>query len=156
LRYFGDPVLSLRAVEVVNYDWRLNGLVKGMFAEMYRAGGIGLAAPQIGVSERIFVYDLNGASGVVINPVIIEQSNEGSSHEGCLSVPGYFFDIPRAGRVALRGQDVDGMGIELVGEGRLAEMFQHETDHLDGVLVLDRADAAVAGVAKRALLMERP
>ena len=153
LRIFGDPVLKLRASEVEEITGDLVPLVNGMYATMALEEGVGLAAPQIGVRKRIFTYDLHEGEGpnVVINPEIVEMSGEQLAEEGCLSVPGLRFEIVRAEQVTMRGVDLDGNEVVLEGDDLLARMIQHEIDHLDGVLVLDRIDPDVRREALREL-----
>jgi peptide deformylase len=155
LRLFGDPVLKQRAREVEEITADLLTLVHGMYDTMEVEEGVGLAAPQVGVRKRIFTYDLHDGDGpgVVINPEIVESSGEVISDEGCLSVPGFRFEIVRAERVAMRGLDLDGDEIMLEGDELLARMIQHEIDHLDGVLLLDRLDPEVRREALREMRM---
>jgi peptide deformylase len=142
LRLFGDPVLKQRAKAVEDVTGELVTLVHGMYETMAREQGVGLAAPQVGVGRRLFTYDLHEGDGpgVVINPEIVDTDGETEWEEGCLSVPGLKFDIVRAERVTMRGLDLDGNEIVLEGDDLLARMIQHEVDHLDGVLLLDRLD----------------
>jgi peptide deformylase len=151
LRLFGDPVLKQRAREVGDIDGDLVTLVHGMYQTMDLEEGVGLAAPQVGVRKRLFTYDLHEGDGphVVINPEIVEMSGEQIDSEGCLSVPGFRFEIVRADFVTMRGLDLDGNEIILEGDDLLARMIQHEIDHLDGVLVLDRIDPDVRREALR-------
>jgi peptide deformylase len=151
LRLFGDPVLKQRAREVEEFDGDLVTLVHGMYDTMDLEDGVGLAAPQVGVRKRLFTFDLHEGEGpgVVVNPVIVASEGEVLSDEGCLSVPGYRFEIVRAERVTMRGLDLDGNEIVLEGDELLARMIQHEIDHLDGVLVLDRVDPDVRREALR-------
>jgi peptide deformylase len=122
-----------------------------MYDTMDLEDGVGLAAPQVGVRKRLFTFDLHEGEGpgVVVNPVIVASEGEVLSDEGCLSVPGYRFEIVRAERVTMRGLDLDGDEIVLEGDELLARMIQHEIDHLDGVLVLDRVDPDVRREALR-------
>ncbi len=142
LRFFGDPVLKQRAREVAEIDGDLATLVHGMYETMEVEEGIGLAAPQVGVRKRLFTFDLHEGDGpaVVINPEIVHREGEVLSGEGCLSVPGYHFEVVRSERVTMRGVDLDGNEVVLEGDDLLARMIQHEIDHLDGVLLLDRVD----------------
>jgi peptide deformylase len=151
LRYFGDPVLKQRARDVADFDADLVGLVNGMYDTMDLADGIGLAAPQVGVRKRLFTFDLHEGDGpaVVINPEIVEREGEVLSEEGCLSVPGYHFEVVRSERVTMRGLDLDGNELVLAGDDLLARMIQHEIDHLDGVLLLDRVEPDVRREALR-------
>ena len=139
IRTFGDPVLKRRAVEVTEIDGRIAQLAEAMHVAMKQANGVGLAAPQVGVSRRLFVYEI-GDSGprTVINPVIDEAEGEWGHDEGCLSVPGLYFLVQRAKRVHVRGLDLDGQEISMEGEDMEAKLFQHEVDHLDGQLLLER------------------
>ena len=145
LRLFGDPVLKQRAREVEELTDDLVTLVNGMYDTMDFEDGIGLAAPQVGVRKRLFTFDLHEGEGpgVVINPEIVESEGEVLSDEGCLSVPGYRFEVVRAERVTMRGIDLDGREIVMEGDDLLARMIQHEIDHLDGVLLLDRVEPDV-------------
>jgi peptide deformylase len=151
LRYFGDPVLKQRAREVIELTGDLLPLVRGMYETMAIEEGVGLAAPQVGVRKRIFTYDLHEGDGpaVVVNPEIVDASGEVVESEGCLSVPGMRFEIVRAATVTMRGIDLDGNEIVLEGDDLLARMIQHEIDHLDGVLLLDRLDPDVRREALR-------
>jgi peptide deformylase len=141
IRTFGDPVLRRRAEEVTDIDGRIARLVEEMHVMMKEANGVGLAAPQIGVSKRLFVYEI-GDSGprAVINPVLEGAEGEWEHEEGCLSVPGLWFNIARAKRAAVRGYDVNGEEVAYEGEEMEAKLFQHEVDHLDGKLLLERLD----------------
>jgi peptide deformylase len=151
LRFFGDPVLKQRAREVEDFDGDLATLVHGMYDTMDAEEGIGLAAPQVGVRKRLFTFDLHEGEGpaVVVNPEIVEREGEVLSGEGCLSVPGYHFDVVRAERVTMRGLDLDGVELVIEGEDLLARMIQHEIDHLDGMLLLDRVEPDVRREALR-------
>jgi peptide deformylase len=153
LRYFGDPVLKQRAREVEQLTGDLETLVRGMYETMEHEDGIGLAAPQVGVRKRIFTYDLHEGDGrrVVINPEIVLVEGEMASEEGCLSVPGFRFEVVRHERVTVRGIDLDGNEVLLEGDDLLARMLQHEIDHLDGILLLDRLDPDARREALREL-----
>ena len=153
LRLFGDPVLKQPARNVDEITADLFPLVQGMYETMALAEGVGLAAPQVGVRKRLFTYDLHEGDGpgVVINPEIVETEGEVEWEEGCLSVPGFKFEIVRAERVTMRGIDLDGKEIVLEGDDLLARMIQHEIDHLDGVLLLDRLEPDVRRAALREL-----
>ncbi len=122
-----------------------------MYDTMDLEDGIGLAAPQVGVRKRLFTFDLHEGEGpaVVINPEIVERDGEVLSEEGCLSVPGYRFEVVRSERVTMRGLDLDGNELVLEGDDLLARMIQHEIDHLDGVLLLDRVEPDVRREALR-------
>ncbi len=140
MRLFGDPVLKQRAREVEDLNGSLVALAESMYETMYEAVGMGLAAPQIGVQRRIFTYDTGEGPHTIVNPEIVESSGEWVFNEGCLSVPGLHFDIVRPKLVTLRGLGLDGNEIEIEADEKLARVFQHEIDHLDGVLLLDRLE----------------
>jgi len=138
IRTYGDPVLALETQEVDNIDGKIHALAMTMIETMYRAPGVGLAANQVGISKRMFVYDSGDGLGprTVINPRILETSGEWTYEEGCLSVPGLSWEIVRPNRVHLVGLDLDGNPIDMEVEEYHARIFQHETDHLDGKLLL--------------------
>jgi peptide deformylase len=140
IRTIGDPVLRGRADEIADIDGHLVSLVDDMLATMYDAPGIGLAAPQVGVRKRLFVYDIGEGPQALVNPVIAESDGEWLYDEGCLSVPGYSFEIVRPKVVHLTGYDLDGNEVSFDADELLARLFQHELDHLDGVLLLERLD----------------
>jgi len=153
IRIVGDPVLRKRAEEVTDITADLVALTEDMFATMYEAPGIGLAAPQVGVAQRFFVFDLEGGLGrkVLINPVIVDGEGEWEFAEGCLSVPGLHFDIVRPKQILVRGIDLDGNDVEFEADELLARLVQHELDHLDGVLLLDHLDDDERREAKRTI-----
>jgi len=151
IRVFGDPVLRTPTAPVTDIDGALKQLVDDMLETMYAAPGVGLAAPQVGVQKRFFVYDVGDGPGVVINPKIGETSGEWVHDEGCLSVPGLFWPITRPKLVHLTGVDIDGNDIEFEADELLARMFQHEVDHLDGTLLLSRLDGDQRKEAMRTL-----
>lgn len=140
IRTFGDPVLNTRAAPVTEFDDQLKRLVDDMIDTMYEAPGVGLAAPQIGVSKRIFVFDVNDETGahVVINPQLLDTGGSWELEEGCLSVPGYWWDITRPGYAEVRGLDTEGSPVEYAGDDLLGRVLQHEFDHLEGTLLLAR------------------
>jgi peptide deformylase len=140
IRQYGDPVLKQRTREVEEIDGSVAKLVDEMFETMYDAPGAGLAANQVGVQRRIFVYDVGEGPRSVINPRIVETSGEWAYDEGCLSVPGLSWEIVRPDRVHLVGLDLDGNEISVEADQLEGRVFQHELDHLDGVLLLDRLD----------------
>ena len=107
---------------------------------MYQAEGIGLAAPQVGIQKRLFVYDIGEGPETLVNPEIVDSDGEWSFHEGCLSVPGLSFEIIRPKEVHLVGRDLDGNEVSIEADELLARLFQHELDHLDGVLLLDHLE----------------
>jgi peptide deformylase len=140
---YPDPVLAKRGAEVTEFDAALKKLAEEMFESMYAAQGIGLAAPQIGISKRLTVIDLSFNKKpedriVLVNPEIIEREGRQHEEEGCLSLPEIREKVTRAAKVKVRAQDVKGEWFEIEGEELLARAFQHEIDHLDGVLFIDR------------------
>jgi peptide deformylase len=141
IRRLGDPVLRERGRPVEAFDGTLRRLADDMLETMYAAPGVGLAAPQVGISSRFFVFD-DGETGprFLANPELVELDGEGVIDEGCLSIPGPFHPTSRALRVRARGFDVNGRPVEIRGEGLLARILQHETDHIDGRLYIDRLD----------------
>jgi peptide deformylase len=141
IRVVGDPVLRQRAAEVTTIDGRLAKLADDMIATMYDAPGVGLAAPQVGVEKRLFVYDVGDGPHTLVNPEIVEGDGEFTYEEGCLSVPGLSWEIVRAKRVHLTGVDLAGNDVSIEADELLARCFQHELDHLDGILLLERLDA---------------
>lgn len=153
IRLFGDPVLKQRAREVEELNGALARLVDTMYDTMYEAVGVGLAAPQVGVGRRLFTYDLGDGEGprVVVNPVIVESAGESTFDEGCLSVPGLSLEIVRPQRVVVQGVDLDGKEVVFDDDDYLARVFQHELDHLDGVLMIDRVEGDVRRQALRQL-----
>ena len=138
IRQYGDPVLKARTREVEEIDGALVGLIESMIETMYAAPGAGLAANQVGVQRRLFVYDAGEGARVVINPRIVESDGEWAYEEGCLSVPGLSWEIVRPNAVHLVGLDVDGNEISIEAEEFEGRVFQHELDHLDGVLLVER------------------
>lgn len=153
IRTVGDPVLRQRATEVDDIDGRLARLAEDMITTMYDAPGAGLAAPQVGVRKRLFVYDAHDDTGahVIVNPSIVETRGEWAFEEGCLSVPGLSWEIVRANEVHLTGWDLEGEEVSIEADEYLGRIFQHELDHLDGVLLLERLDETTRKVALRTL-----
>jgi peptide deformylase len=151
IRTFGDPVLKQRAAEVTDIDDALVRLVEGMTQTMYEAPGVGLAAPQVGVQKRLFVYDIGEGPNVVINPVLTNQRGEWTYHEGCLSVPELWWDIHRFKEVHLTGLDLEGNELDVDADELLGRVFQHEVDHLDGILLIERVTPEERKEAMRAL-----
>jgi peptide deformylase len=141
IRTLGDPVLRQPARPVRTFDRALRALAEDMLETMYAAPGVGLAGPQVGVSSRIFTFD-DGQTGpmVMVNPVLSGAEGSIVEEEGCLSIPGPYHSTPRVARITCQGQDPDGRPVSITGEGLLARIFQHETDHLDGRLYIDRLD----------------
>ena len=151
---FGDLVLDKTAAEVTSFDDTLKKLVEDMFESMYAARGVGLAAPQIGISKRIAVVDVTfkedaGAKLVLINPVIINKEGRQRGSEGCLSLPEFREDVTRAKTVTIRAQDLSGKLFEHTGEELLARAFLHETDHLNGKLYISHISALKRDLIKR-------
>jgi peptide deformylase len=138
IRTFGDPVLRAAASDVADFDIGLRRLADDMLETMYDAPGVGLAAPQIGVSKRIFVADIGDGPFAVVNPEIVDLQGSWEFDEGCLSVPGRFWEIKRPGYARARGFDVDGRPVEYEGEELMGRVLQHEVDHLGGMLLLER------------------
>lgn len=140
IRTFGDPVLKTEAAPITDIDGKLVRLVDDMFETLAVSdNGVALAAPQIGVQKQIFVWDLGeGERDVLFNPVVVESDGEWVYEEGCLSIPGLFVEIVRPKQVLVRGLDLDGNEVEREADEFESRMFQHELDHLHGVLMFDR------------------
>jgi len=152
IRVIGDPVLRERAHEVTEFDRGLRKLAKRMIRIMKDAPGVGLAAPQVGVVQRLLVYDVDDDPRVLVNPELGELSEETEeSDEGCLSVPGVTMPVERAVSVRVRGLDEYGEAVDFVAEGFEARVIQHENDHLDGVLIVDRTSRSARAAALRAM-----
>lgn len=139
IRTFGDPVLRMVTKPIVDIDTTVRTLVQDMIETMYDAPGVGLAANQIGITRRIAVFDAQDERGprVMINPEIIEISGEIELDEGCLSVPGHWWEIARPAFARVRALDLDGKEVEFAGDGLLGRVLQHELGHLDGGLLID-------------------
>jgi peptide deformylase len=143
IRLFGDPVLTTPADPVVTFDAELRRLVRDLHDTLYDEQGSGLAAPQLGVGLRVFAFDVDEVVGHIVNPVLsFPDDEEQDGPEGCLSIPGIYVDTKRRQNVVATGLNEYGDPVRLVGTGLMARCVQHETDHLDGVLFLDRLDAA--------------
>ena len=141
IRTLGDPVLRETASPAEVFDDALRRIVDDMLETMYAAPGVGLAGNQVGLRTACFVYDdREGHAGFVANPRLSELEGEETLEEGCLSIPGPYHPTVRAARVRLVGADLDGEPLDIVAEGLLARIFQHETDHLNGMLYIDRLD----------------
>jgi peptide deformylase len=143
VRLFGDPVLRTRAAEVTTFDAELRRLVADLTDTMHDEDGAGLSAPQLGVSLRVFTYDIGGSAGHLVNPTfeaVGDESQDGL--EGCLSIPGMRWDCRRHLHVVAHGLDMYGEPVAVEGTELLARCIQHEVDHLDGVLFVDRLDPA--------------
>ncbi len=153
IRQFGDPVLRQRAAEVESVDGPLVRLVEDMIETMYDAPGVGLAAPQVGVERRLFVYDIGDGAGAkaIVNPVITESRGEWEFEEGCLSVPGLHWTIVRPKEIHLTGYDLDGNEVSIEADEYEARVLEHELDHLDGILLLERLDKDTRKQAMRTL-----
>jgi peptide deformylase len=156
IRLFGDPVLRTQADPVVSFDRDLRRLVTDLEDTVREPGRAGVAAPQIGVSLRVFAYHVDGVVGHLVNPALSGFSGTQDDEEGCLSVPGLAFPTPRAMHVVARGQDQHGEPVVIEGSGFLARALQHETDHLDGVLYIDTLTGDVRRQALRELRRVRP
>lgn len=151
VRVFGDPVLRKVAEAVTDIDGRLAQLTEDMFETMYAEPGLGLAAPQIGVGKRFFVYDVGEGPQVLINPVVQESRDEWLFEEGCLSVPGLSWEIVRPKEVHITGYDIDGNEVSIEADELLARLFQHEMDHLNGILLVDHLEGETRKAAMRTL-----
>ncbi|MCM3513665.1 peptide deformylase [Nocardioides sp. P86] len=149
IRLFGDPVLRKPALEVVDFDRELHKLVADLTDTMVEAPGAGLAAPQIGVGLRVFTWHVDGELGHLVNPRLELSEEEQHGLEGCLSIPDLSFECTRALSVVARGFDMHGEPVTVHGSDLLARAIQHETDHLDGVLFVDRLDQAARKAAMR-------
>lgn len=151
IRLFGDPVLRTAAAEVVTFDKELRGLVKDLTDTMRDAPGVGLAAPQLGVSLRVFTFWVDDELGHLVNPVLDLSDEQQDGEEGCLSVPDLTFECKRARSVVAKGMNMHGEPITLEGSDLLARCVQHETDHLDGIVFIDRLDAQTRKEAMKAI-----
>jgi peptide deformylase len=155
IRVYGDPVLNEPTTDLETIDGRVAALVDSMIATMYDAPGVGLAANQIGVQKRLFVYDKGDGPVVVVNARIVESDGEWTYEEGCLSVPGLSWEITRPNAVHLVGYDLDGNEIDLEADELEGRIFQHEIDHLDGVLLVERLDEDQRRAARKLLRRRR-
>ena len=151
IRLFGDPVLRTPAVEVVDFDKELRRLVDDLTDTMRDAPGAGLAAPQIGVGLRVFTWYVDGELGHLVNPDLSLSQEEQDGPEGCLSLPDLTFDCTRAMSVVAHGFSMYGEPVTIEGSELLARAIQHETDHLDGVLFIDRLDRETRKQAMKAI-----
>lgn len=151
VRVFGDPVLRKVAEEITNVDGKLVKLVDDMLDTMYAEPGIGLAAPQVGVQRRLFVYDVGDGPEAIVNPVISEARGEWTYEEGCLSVPGLYWEIVRPKEIHLTGYDLDGNEVSIEADELLSRLFQHELDHLEGVMLIDHLDDETRKAALKTL-----
>nr|WP_273333398.1 peptide deformylase [Dictyoglomus turgidum] len=139
IRKIGDPILKIKAKKVEKIDEKVKNLVRDMIETMKFSNGVGLAAPQVGESLRIIVVDYEENPIAFINPEILEMDGEVLDYEGCLSVPGVEVPIKRAERIIFKAQDLQGRTKRYKAKGLLARVIQHEVDHLEGILILDRA-----------------
>ena len=151
IRQYGDPVLKEPAKTITDIDGALAKLADDMIATMYDAPGLGLAAPQVGVGKRLFVYDIGDGPRTIINPEIVESDGEYVYNEGCLSIEGLAFELVRPDRVHLVGVDLDGNEISIEASEVEGRCFQHELDHLNGVLFIERLDDDQRKQARKAL-----
>jgi peptide deformylase len=163
IRTFGDPVLRDPAGPVEDFDEALRRLADDMITTMREAPGVGLAAPQVGRALRLIVFDVGDEDGAraVANPVLRDEWGEQFVEEGCLSIPGLYYPVRRAAKVWAEGFDLDGHPVTIEGEELLARVLQHEVDHLNGVLFIDRLDAehrseAMAAIRDQALGLVPP
>jgi len=153
IRLFGDPALREKCRPVDEMSAEIGRLIDDLVETMYAADGIGLAAPQIGVPLRVFVYDVRDDGvppGALVNPEIVDRTGVVKEEEGCLSIPGLSELVERAARVVVRGLDADGEPVEVEADGLLSRCLQHENDHLDGVLFIDHLSPL-----KRKLLLRK-
>jgi peptide deformylase len=139
----GDPVLRQKSSPVPEVNGSIQKLLDNLADTLYSAKGLGLAAPQIGVAKRVIVVDCGDGLWGVVNPEIVSMQGQEVGVEGCLSIPGVAGEVKRAARVIVRGWDRDGRDIQIEAEGMTARAFQHETDHLDGILFIDKVDQMV-------------
>ncbi len=156
VRIYGDPVLREKSQPVTSFDDELRRLVADLYETMRAYDGAGLAAPQVGVPLRLFVVDVPVEDGTrtrmaIANPVLSERSGDDTAEEGCLSMPGVYEDVTRSASVTVRGVDEHGKPVEVIAEGFLARALQHESDHLDGVLFVDRLSPLKRQFLKRQL-----
>nr|WP_320048685.1 peptide deformylase [uncultured Desulfuromonas sp.] len=151
--HYPDPVLSKIAEPITVVDDEIRQLAADMAETMYAAPGVGLAAPQVGISRRLIVLDCGGEDDPelikAVNPEIIDTDGESFEEEGCLSVPGYFASVKRSAWVTVRYLDMDGKVVEREADGLLAICFQHEIDHLDGKLFVDRLSSLKKGMFRK-------
>jgi peptide deformylase len=150
VRLFGDPVLRTPAQEVTDFDRELRRLVQDLSQTLRDQQGAGLSAPQIGVGLRVFAFAVDGVRGHLVNPVLsFPDQAEEDGPEGCLSFPGLYYDVKRRLNTVASGLDGDGRPVQVIGDHQLARCLQHETDHLDGVLFIDRMDSETRKRAMR-------
>jgi peptide deformylase len=157
---YPHPILAKRCEEVSSLNGKLNKLVQEMIETMYDASGVGLAACQVGVPQRVIVVDVSPMDSeqslfAIVNPEVIHEEGEVESEEGCLSVPDCVEKVSRKKRIQVRGLSPEGNGIEVTGEGILAIALQHEIDHLNGVLILDRISRLKREIYREKLKKEK-
>ena len=141
IRTFGDPVLKAQASAVTEIDGKVARLVSDMFDTLRTSdSGLAIAAPQVGVQKQVFVWEMDDERMAIINPTIVESSGEWVYDEGCLSIPGLYVEMVRPNQVLVRGYNVNGDEIEIEADELMGRMLQHETDHLNGVLMFDRME----------------
>jgi peptide deformylase len=151
VRVFGDPALKQVAQQVDEVDGSLVKLVDDMVETMYDSEGAGLAATQVGIGKRLFVYDVGDGPEAIVNPIIVETGGEWYHDEGCLSIPGLRLGIVRPNEVHIEGYDLDGEEVSIEADEFLGRVFLHEVDHLDGVLMVERLDDDARKLALRVL-----
>ena len=151
IRIIGDPILRQKSKLITEIDGALVRLVDDMLETMYDAPGLGLAAPQVGVQKRLFVWDTGTGPQSIVNPEIVESDGEWAFDEGCLSVPGLSWEITRPKTVHVRGLDLDGNEMSVEADELEARLFQHELDHLDGTLLIERLDDETRKAALKTL-----
>ncbi|MFT3854574.1 MAG: peptide deformylase [Ilumatobacteraceae bacterium] len=159
IRTYGDPVLKTKASAVAEIDGKVARLVDDMFDSLYESdNGLALAAPQIGVQKQIVVWDIDEQPMAIINPQVVESRGEWVYDEGCLSIPGLYVEMLRPDEVLVRGWTIDGDEVEIEASELMGRMFQHEIDHLNGVLMFDRleGDQRKAALAEYRRLQEAP
>lgn len=139
IRKAGDPVLKQKAAPVEKITKKTKELIESMAETMYKADGVGLAAPQVGISQQIIVIDVGEGLIGLINPTIVERDGLESASEGCLSIPGVFGDVERASHVIVEAQDRNGKSVRIAANGLLSRALQHEIDHLEGILFIERS-----------------
>jgi peptide deformylase len=151
IRQLGDPVLRQPCRPVSAFDSKLALLVDDLIETCRLPGRAGLAAPQVGVSLAVFSYNVDGEEGYVVNPTLVSTEGTQDGEEGCLSIPGIHAETPRAERAVVTGFDVHGEPVEVAGTGLMARCLQHETDHLHGILYIDRLDRETRKATMRAI-----
>ncbi len=151
IRIIGDPVLRQKARPVTDIDGALVRLVDDMVEVMYEAPGIGLAAPQVGVQKQLFVWDIGTGPQTMVNPELVESDGEWLFEEGCLSIPGLSWEISRPKTIHLVGLDLDGNDVSVEADELESRLLQHEMDHLEGILLIERLDADTRKIALKTI-----